>query len=113
MERKTEEQRNYCNLKQTGFKGASLSPCVGLLRKSPHNVNASLSLSVIRTFSRHLFKKKSILFSRYSSFYTNKNTHTWNEFMGASLSVKNQKKKNTWKDDGATLEEKENFLFHQ
>ncbi|KAJ6908748.1 hypothetical protein NC651_018963 [Populus alba x Populus x berolinensis] len=31
--------------------------------------------------------------------------------MGASLSVKNQKKEHTWKDDGATLEEKENICF--
>jgi len=33
--------------------------------------------------------------------------------MGASLGVKNKKKKHTWKDDGTTLEEKEKYLFHQ
>jgi hypothetical protein len=72
-----------------------------------------IRINQITTFSRHLFKKKSISFSRYSSFYTNKNTHTWNEFKGASLSVKNQKKEHTWKDDGAPPEEKDKYLFHQ
>jgi len=42
-------------------------------------------------------------FFRYSSFYTNKNTHKWNEFMGASLGVKNKKKEHTWKDDMVLL----------
>jgi hypothetical protein len=51
-----------------------------------------IRINQIRTFSKHLFKKKSIPFSRYSSFYTNKNTHTWNKFMGASLSAKKKKK---------------------
>ena len=53
-----------------------------------------IRINQIRTFSKHLFKKKSIPFSRYSSFYTNKNTHTWNKFMGASLSAKEKKKRN-------------------
>lgn len=53
-----------------------------------------IRINQIRTFSKHLFKKKSIPFSRYSSFYTNKNTHTWNKFMGASLSAKKKKKGN-------------------
>jgi len=49
-----------------------------------------IRINQIGTFSKHLFKKncnskkKSIPFSRYSSFYTNKNTHKWNEFMEAS-----------------------------
>jgi len=51
-----------------------------------------IRINQIETFSNHLFKKKSIPFSRYSSFYTNKNTHTWNEFMGASLSAKEKKR---------------------
>ena len=72
-----------------------------------------IRINQIGTFSKHLFKKKSIPFSRYSSFDTNKNTHKWTEFMGASLGVKNKKKKHTWKDDGTTLEEKEKYLFHQ
>jgi hypothetical protein len=42
-----------------------------------------IRMNQIRIFSKHLLKKKSNPFSLYSSFYTNKNTHTWNEFMGA------------------------------
>jgi len=42
-----------------------------------------IRMNQIGIFSKHLLKKKSNPFSLYSSFYTNKNTHTWNEFMGA------------------------------
>lgn len=52
-----------------------------------------IRINQIRTFSKHLFKKKSIPFCRHSSFYTNKNTHTLNEFMEASWRVNNKKKK--------------------
>jgi hypothetical protein len=50
VEGKKKEQRNYCNLKQTGCKLRSstrfyepeiIHVLVGLLRKSPHNFNAS------------------------------------------------------------------------
>ena len=71
-----------------------------------------IRINQIGTFSKHLFKKKSIPFSRYSSFYTNKNTHKWNEFMGASLGVKNKKKEHTWKDDMVLLlKKRKNICF--
>jgi len=55
VEGKKEEQRKYCNLKQTGCKLRSstrfyepenIHVLVGLLRKSPHNFNASFLILV-------------------------------------------------------------------
>jgi hypothetical protein len=61
-----------------------------------------IRINQIGTFSKHLFKKKSISFSRYK----------WNGFMGASLGVKNKKKKHTWKDDMVLLlKKRKNICF--